>query len=192
MSREMIAFEKYVPIRLTVLAYRLTRLVARVYTPKFGLTAPEWRTLAVLGRYGAMPLSGVIEHTGMDKTRVSRTVGLLLKGGYVTRQSDAADRRRGVLNLTVLGWSTYRQIVPLALAVEAETVACFSDTERALFGRLLEKLESRTADLLAEKTAQEAPPTVVPGTSAARRGKPQAQASGGPPLVRRRSAGQRS
>jgi DNA-binding MarR family transcriptional regulator len=74
MSRETIAFERYLPIRLTILSYRLMRLVARVYAPKFGLTAPEWRTLAVLGRFGPLPMSEVIEHTGMDKVRVSRTV----------------------------------------------------------------------------------------------------------------------
>jgi DNA-binding MarR family transcriptional regulator len=154
MSRETIAFEKYLPIRLTVLSYRLMRLVARAYGPKFGLTAPEWRTLAVLGRFGALPMSEVIEHTGMDKARVSRTVGCLLQGGYVTRRSDASDRRRGVLNLTVLGRSVYRQIVPLALAVEAEVFACFNESERALFDRMIERLEARMAALLSDTAAR--------------------------------------
>jgi DNA-binding MarR family transcriptional regulator len=162
MSRETIAFEKYMPIRLTVLSYRLMRIVARAYGPKFGLAAPEWRTLAVLGRFGALPMSEVIEYTGMDKARVSRTVGCLLEGGYITRRSDASDRRRGVLNLTVLGRSVYRQIVPLALSVEAEVLACFNEGERALFDRMIERLESRIAALLSDSAVRRDPRAPAP------------------------------
>jgi DNA-binding MarR family transcriptional regulator len=143
MSSEAVAFEKYLPIRLTVLAHRLTRAVARVYSPRFGLSAPEWRTLAVLGRFGALPSSGVVERTAMDKVRVSRAVGRLLKVGYITRDADPEDRRRAVLNLTVKGWSVYRQIVPLALAVEADALAALSAAERAAFERVVAHLERR-------------------------------------------------
>jgi DNA-binding MarR family transcriptional regulator len=148
MMNETNALERYLPIRLTVLAQRLTRLVAQAYSPKFGLTAPEWRTLAVLGQHGAMPMSDVIERTGMDKVRVSRAVSRMLDSGLIMRHVDGEDRRRGILAMSQKGKSLYRQIVPLALAVEAQLLAEFTPKERATLQRLFAKLERRTAALM--------------------------------------------
>src|SRR5712692_8534160 len=95
--------DHFLPFRLSVLGNRVTRAVARVYAKRFQLSAPEWRTMAVLGRYGAMPAHGVIEHTAMDKVRVSRAVARLLASGRITRRADASDRRRVILDLTPAG-----------------------------------------------------------------------------------------
>src|ERR1700690_1392514 len=81
----------FLPFRLTVLSNRLTRRVARFYGERFKLTAPEWRTIAVLGQHGAMTANAVIQQTTMDKVRVSRAVAKLLKAGYITRVSDPQD-----------------------------------------------------------------------------------------------------
>src|SRR5579863_9877072 len=83
--------DHFLPFRLSVLGNRVTRAVAHVYAKRFQLSAPEWRTLAVLGRHGAMPAHGVIEHTAMDKVRVSRAVARLLASGRITRHADAND-----------------------------------------------------------------------------------------------------
>jgi DNA-binding MarR family transcriptional regulator len=142
---EVLALERFVPFRLSVLANRLTRSVARVYSQRFRLSAPEWRTMAVLGRYGAMTANNVVERTAMDKVRVSRSVARLLTAGHITRQADPEDRRRAILDLTQHGRETYRQIVPLVLAVEAELLTGLDPEERALFDRVMVKLETRTA-----------------------------------------------
>ena len=82
------AIERFLPFRLSVLSNRLTRAVARVYTRRFRLSAPEWRTLAVLGRYGAMSANSVVDRTAMDKVRVSRAVARLTTAGHITRRTD--------------------------------------------------------------------------------------------------------
>jgi DNA-binding MarR family transcriptional regulator len=137
--------DHFLPFRLSVIGNRLTRAVARVYARRFQLSAPEWRTMAVLGRYGAMPAHGVIEHTAMDKVRVSRAVAGLLAAGRVTRRADANDRRRAILDLTPAGRDVYSQIVPLALAVESELVTDLTPDERKMLEGVMRKLESRTA-----------------------------------------------
>jgi DNA-binding MarR family transcriptional regulator len=142
---EILALERFVPFRLSVLANRLTRAVARVYSQRFRLSAPEWRTMAVLGRYGAMTANNVVERTAMDKVRVSRSVARLLSAGHITRQADPEDRRRAILDLTQNGRETYRQIVPLVLAVEAELLTGLDPEERALFDRVMVKLEVQTS-----------------------------------------------
>lgn len=137
--------EQFLPFRLSVLANRLTRMVARLYGKQFGLTAPEWRTMAVLGRYGAMTANDVVERTAMDKVRVSRAVARLVAAGHITRRSDTLDRRRAILDLTVPGRATYRQIVPLVRALEEELLAEFASAERAALDQSLAKLERRVS-----------------------------------------------
>jgi DNA-binding MarR family transcriptional regulator len=143
---ETLALETFMPFRLSVLANRLTRSVARVYSQRFRLSAPEWRTMAVLGRYGAMTANNVVERTAMDKVRVSRAVARLLAAGHITRRADPEDRRRAILELTPGGKSVYRQIVPLVLAVEEDLLAELDREERAIFERVIHKLDLRTAE----------------------------------------------
>lgn len=133
---------KYLPFRLTVLSNRLTRRVARFYGEQFKLSAPEWRTMAVLGQQGAMSANSVIVQTTMDKVRVSRAVAKLLKAGLITREADPADRRRAILDLTAPGREIYSQVVPLVQTIEAEIVAELSAPERAILDNALNKIEA--------------------------------------------------
>jgi DNA-binding MarR family transcriptional regulator len=137
--------EHFLPFRLSVLANRVTRAVARVYTRRFELSAPEWRTMAVLGRYGAMTANSVVERTAMDKVRVSRAVARLLARERVTRRTDPDDRRRAILDLTPEGRAVYAMVVPMVMAVESELLSGLSAEERTLLDQVLRKLEERTA-----------------------------------------------
>lgn len=142
---------RYLPFRLTVLSNRLTRRVARFYGERFNLTAPEWRTMAVLGQRGAMSANAVIVQTTMDKVRVSRAVAKLLKSGYITRVTDPEDRRRAILDLTPSGLEVYRQIVPLVQEVEAEMLAALSPDDRSGLDNALARIEA-----FLERTAKNA------------------------------------
>jgi DNA-binding MarR family transcriptional regulator len=144
------ALERFTPFRLSVLANRMTRAVARIYMKRHKLSAPDWRTLAVLGRFGAMSAFSVVERTAMDKVRVSRSVSRLLTLGFITRRTDPDDRRRAILDLTPAGLNVYRQIVPRALAVEEELLAILSAEEREALDSTLTKLESRVAAAVIE------------------------------------------
>jgi DNA-binding MarR family transcriptional regulator len=134
--------ERFLPFRLSVLANRVTRAVARVYSRNFQLSAPEWRTMAVLGRYGAMTANSVVEQTAMDKVRA---VARLLAHGRVTRRTDPEDRRRAILDLTPEGRAVYAKVVPLALAVESELLADLTAEERGQLDQIVRKLEQRSA-----------------------------------------------
>ena len=137
--------EQFMPFRLSVLSNRLTRAAARVYSRRFRLSAPEWRTMAVLGRYGAMNANNVVDRTAMDKVRVSRAVARQTAAGHITRRVDPADHRRAILDLTPQGASTYHQIVPWLRAVQEEILAGLDAGERTLLEQVLTKLEQRSA-----------------------------------------------
>src|SRR5258708_36066276 len=118
-SQTNLELEAFLPYRLSVLTNRISTAIARVYVRRFALTVPEWRVMAVLGRFGPLSANAVCERTAMDKVRVSRAVARLAATGRLERRTDATDRRRALLELTARGRAVYDEIGPLALAVEA-------------------------------------------------------------------------
>jgi DNA-binding MarR family transcriptional regulator len=142
--------ERFLPYRLSVLTNRISTAIARVYVRRFALTVPEWRVMAVLGRFGPMSANAVCERTAMDKVRVSRAVARLAAASRLERRIDSTDRRRALLELTPGGRAVYDEIGPLALAVEARLLAQLSAEDRADLARLLPKLEAVAATSFAE------------------------------------------
>lgn len=135
--------ERFLPYRLSVLMLRISNAIARSYERRFRLSVPEWRVMAVLGRFGPLSASGVGEKTQMDKVRVSRAVSRLVAAGRVSRRVDRRDRRRSVLALTKAGEAIHREIVPHARRVEARLLAGLTLAERDALDRLLARLEAR-------------------------------------------------
>jgi len=135
--------ERFLPYRLSVLMLRISNAIARSYERRFRLSVPEWRVMAVLGRFGPLSANGVAEKTQMDKVRVSRAVARLAAAGRVSRRTDRLDRRRSILALTAAGEAIHREIVPHAERVEARLLAGLDEAERAALDRLLAKLEAR-------------------------------------------------
>jgi DNA-binding MarR family transcriptional regulator len=135
--------ERFLPYRLSVLMLRISNAIARSYERRFRLSVPEWRVMAVLGRFGPLSANGVAEKTQMDKVRVSRAVARLMAAGRLSRRTDRMDRRRSILALTAAGEAIHREIVPHAERVEARLLAGLDEAERAALDRLLAKLEAR-------------------------------------------------
>lgn len=132
--------EHFLPYRLSVLTNTISARFAAQYGARFGLTIPEWRVLAVLGRYAPLAAREVCARTAMDKVRVSRAVALLSRKGLVARATDGADRRRAALALTTRGKRMHAGIIPLARTIEAESLAALTARERRVFHELLTKL----------------------------------------------------
>ncbi|HZS83461.1 MAG TPA: MarR family winged helix-turn-helix transcriptional regulator [Stellaceae bacterium] len=138
----VLALERFLPYRLSVLTNRISTAIARVYAERFDLTVPEWRVMAVLGRFGPMSANAVCERTAMDKVRVSRAVARLAAARRLVRRVDIRDRRRSVLALTPTGRAIYAEIGPLALAVEARLLSPLGAADRAALDRVLALLEA--------------------------------------------------
>lgn len=135
----------FLPYRLSVLAGRLSRRLAREYSQRFDLTIPQWRVLAVLGESPGLYADDICRMTEMDKVTVSRAARSLLAQSRIRRTRDTKDGRRSVIHLTPEGRSVYRRAVPLALALEREMLQDFSPRERADLNRLLTQLTARAA-----------------------------------------------
>lgn len=142
-----LALEDFLPYRLSVLSNTISRAISSAYGARFGLSIPEWRVIAVLGRFPGLSAAEVAERTAMDKVQISRTVAALLQSGRLERQMDKQDRRRSILRLSAEGQKIYQDVIPLARHYESQLLAALNDDETAMLDHLLEKLTRQAKEL---------------------------------------------
>jgi DNA-binding MarR family transcriptional regulator len=141
-----LVLEEFLPYRLAVLAHTMSRELSGVYGERFGLSIPEWRILANLGRFGPLYAGELAERSSMDKPKVTRALQRLEAGGLLRRAIDAEDRRQVRLALTRRGQSVFREIAALALDWERQFLAPLADSERKALNRILTKLMRGSED----------------------------------------------
>lgn len=142
MAKELI-LEDFLPYRLSILSNTVSSTIAGTYDKRFGLSIPEWRVIAVLGRFPGLSAVEVAERTLMDKVAVSRAVSKLIKSGRIDRQFADADRRRSILNLTDQGRQVHDEIAPMALKFEEDLLHGLDENEIHTLNVLTERLLAR-------------------------------------------------
>jgi DNA-binding MarR family transcriptional regulator len=142
MSEELI-LEDFLPYRLSILSNTISTMIAQIYEERFGLSIPEWRVIAILGRFPGLSAVEVAERTLMDKVAVSRAVTKLVKNGRIDREFADADRRRSILNLSEEGRRVHDEIAPLALKFERDLLQEISDDETERLRVIMDRLLAR-------------------------------------------------
>jgi DNA-binding MarR family transcriptional regulator len=145
--KDELILEDFLPYRLSITSHTVSTNIARVYEKRFGVSIPEWRVIAVLGRYPGLSAVEVAERTLMDKVAVSRAVTKLIKNGRIDRQFADADRRRSILNLSEQGQEVHNEIAPLALQFEQELLQDISDGDYETFNSILKQLLEKARQL---------------------------------------------
>jgi DNA-binding MarR family transcriptional regulator len=138
--------EDFLPYRLSVAANRVSRLFARRYSAAYGLSIPEWRVLAIVGRFDTLSPSAVGEWTAMDKVKVSRAAASLAMRGLLRQSQDPRDGRGRLLRLTRRGVAVYEGMVPLACELEGQLAEALSRTEWNALLKALDKLSAHAKD----------------------------------------------
>jgi DNA-binding MarR family transcriptional regulator len=133
--------DSFLPFRLAVSSVRVSRALARRYEHRFGVTIPQWRCLAVLGRARGLRAAQLGERARLDKVQTSRAVAGLVERGLVERAPDAADRRAVRLSLTASGEALYADLAAVALAWERELTDALGLSDRRALDRVLHKLD---------------------------------------------------
>lgn len=139
--------EDFLPYRLSVLSNTVSSTIAGTYGRRYGLGIPEWRVIAVLGRFPGLSAVEVAERTLMDKVAVSRAVSKLLKSGRIDRRFDASDRRRSILTLTDAGRQLHDELAPLALKFQADLLHGLDPEEIRTLHLLTERLLARARQM---------------------------------------------
>jgi len=141
-DRELI-LEDFLPYRLAILSHSVSSSIARAYDQRFGLTIPEWRVIAILGRFPGLSAVEVAKRTMLDKVAVSRAVTKLIKDGRIDRQFADADRRRSILNLSAAGRKVHDEVAPLALGIEDDLLHGLTDDQIGTLNEVIERLLAR-------------------------------------------------
>ena len=144
MDDELI-LEDFLPYRLAVLSNAVSTTVARAYDKRFNVSIPEWRVIAVLGRFPGLSAVEVAERTFMDKVAVSRAVTKLIKNGRIDREFADSDKRRSILNLSEDGKQLHDEIAQLALQFERDLLHGFSQEEMDSLNSVMERLLARAS-----------------------------------------------
>ena len=131
------------PYRLSVLSNTVSTTVARAYDKRFKVSIPEWRVIAILGRFPGLSAVEVAERTMLDKVAVSRAVTKLIKKGRIDREFADADRRRSILHLSEDGKKLHDEIAELALNFERDLLEGLSPDELDQLNNLMERLLAR-------------------------------------------------
>lgn len=145
--KDELILEDFLPYRLSITSHTVSTNIARVYEKRFGVSIPEWRVIAILGRFPGLSAVEVAERTFMDKVAVSRAVTKLIKNGRIDRQFADADRRRSILNLSEEGQKVHNEIAPLALEFERQLVEDISEDDYKTFNATLEQLLDKARQL---------------------------------------------
>ena len=127
---EKFTLEDFIPYRLAVVAKSVSTAFSKTYAERFGITIPQWRVLAAIGREPHCTASGIVEHAGL-----------------VTSQPDEKDRRNSVLSFTSEGRAIYDQVVPAGRAFEEKLMSVMSEKYLTDLERLLDKLSQQAKQL---------------------------------------------
>jgi DNA-binding MarR family transcriptional regulator len=146
MDDELI-LDNFLPYRLSVTSHSVSTNIARVYEERFGVSIPEWRVIAILGRFPGLSAVEVADRTLMDKVAVSRAVTKLISSGRIDREFADADRRRSILNLSDEGRKVHNEIAPLALKFERELLQNINAEDYATFNRILDQLRDKAGEI---------------------------------------------
>jgi DNA-binding MarR family transcriptional regulator len=141
-AADIFRLEDFLPYRLAVASNRVSRLFTQSYAEQFGLTIPEWRVLAVVGRFETLSPSAVGEATAMDKVKVSRAAASLVARGLLKQSQDPSDGRGRLLRLTRKGVSLHGHVLPQARALEALLSDGLSRNEWVALNKALAKLNA--------------------------------------------------
>jgi MarR family transcriptional regulator, organic hydroperoxide resistance regulator len=118
-----------------ILARRTRAINARLRP--HGLDYPRWRVLAVLNEHSGATMGRLADLTSVDRTTLTRTLGLMEKTGLVARRERESDRRSLAISLTAKGRRLFARILALALEETDRALTGFSSDEiRTLRDRL--------------------------------------------------------
>ncbi len=143
MAKAPLALERFLPYRLSVVTNRISGALSRHYADRFGIGIPEWRVIAILGRYAGLSANQVAERSAMDKVTVSRAVAALEGKGLLERERDDGDKRKSRLTLSGKGQQVYAEIAPLALGFERDLLTALTAEEAVQLDRIIDRLNAK-------------------------------------------------
>lgn len=126
--------------RSTVLITRLARAMRRRFesaVEPLGLRARHLVALTHLKDHGPSPQQALIEVLGLDASNLVALLNELEDANLILRSRDRADRRRGIIELSLEGERMLLEVDRALEAVDDEILIALSSEERSTLNELL-------------------------------------------------------
>lgn len=140
----------YLPYHLTVASNQVSRLIAKAYQVRYGISIWQWRVLCTIGAEGPMTAQDIVSLSAMDKVAVSRAIQALRKRGIVQRLRSKRDSRAYDLQLTTPGRAMYDDIITMALDYQDKLLSGFPARDKDTLIGLLQAISSQAKALSRE------------------------------------------
>jgi DNA-binding MarR family transcriptional regulator len=98
----------------------------------------------VLQEHPDATMGQLADLTSVDRTTLTRTLGLIEEAGLIVRQERKTDRRSLTISLTAKGRRMFARILPLTLAETGRALTGFSSEE---IGTLRDRLKRMAENL---------------------------------------------
>lgn len=108
--------------------------------PKLSITSDQWVILKRISERETLNQREVAAVTGKDPASITRTLDLLVKKGWVERQTVEGDRRAYQIVLTEEGLTLVQQLTPLAQETRQAGLHGVTDEEFESFKTTLNKI----------------------------------------------------
>lgn len=132
------------------LIYLLARAAAQASAPmhqkirQHGLSVPEWRTLMTIAD-APRTISALADLLFMKQPTMTRLIARLELAGFVSRAPSGNDGRKVLVTLTVKGKQLTDEMIPIAMAHDADLLVDYSAEEAATLKQALRVLIKRTS-----------------------------------------------
>jgi MarR family transcriptional regulator for hemolysin len=129
--------------RLGALLNRSARLMAHELAERLrpaGVAIGQWAVLLVLWARDGISQAELSRLVAIEPPTMVRTIDRMVRDGFVTRLPDPEDGRLSRIHLTQRGWSLRDELIPLAVALNAEMLQRLTHDEGRTLRGLLTKL----------------------------------------------------
>lgn len=115
---------------------------------KFGINRRRWRIIAIVQELEGATLSEIAERAELDTAQASRTIGTMVREGYLKRLSHPDNARFAKVIFTDKGRDLYPSILAEYRETNISLLKSLSYDETVQLDTILEKLRVRAHELL--------------------------------------------
>lgn len=124
-------------------------ITERLLRTEFGINRRRWRILATVYELEGATLSEIAEGAELDKAQASRSVGMMVREGYLKRMSKPGNARFAKVVFTEAARQLYEAILARYRDANLSLLASLNAEEIEQLDTLLDKLRARVAELQA-------------------------------------------
>jgi len=139
---------KQIEQQMTVLLRRVQRIHISTSSGEMDLERSAYGIMARLADDGPQRLGELASGFGLDPSTITRQVQSLERAGLASRQTDPADRRASILELTTEGRESLSRTRAHRRQRLHAVLSDWTDPDRQEFGRLLAKFNDSVDALL--------------------------------------------